>query len=173
MYEINEKDHVLKVTEIPQSSLGAPLPYVVSNENITVVAYYVENITEDRDSSYVRMVSSKSEDETVCVVIFKQCYAHMFGPPNDEAFSGHPLAERGLMPYGSFIVENSSWIRRLEQMNSVHPYHKPEIFNSYKHYILTFHDSTFECIAESYKIKIFHKTSIVSLVPKLVEFLGD
>jgi hypothetical protein len=44
--------------------------------------------------------------------------AHTFGPSNDEAFSGHPLAARGLTPYGAFKIENSSWVRHLERMNS-------------------------------------------------------
>ncbi len=39
-------------------------------------------------------------------------------------------------------------------MNSVHPYHKPEHFQRYKHFIFAFHDSTFECIAESFSASI-------------------
>jgi hypothetical protein len=41
---------------------------------------------------------------------FSGCYAHLFGPPNDEAFSGHPLASRGLQPYRITEVKHSSWI---------------------------------------------------------------
>ena len=55
----------------------------------------------------------------------------MFGPPNDEAFDGHPLARRGLRPYGAFEVTHSSWIRQLEQMNSVHPHHSPPLFEGF------------------------------------------
>ena len=76
----------------------------------------------------------------------------MFGAPNDEAFAGHPLASRGLHPYGAFEVRSSSWIRQLERMNSVHPFHKPERFQRLKHFVFAFHDSTFECVAESYAI---------------------
>jgi hypothetical protein len=50
-------------------------------------------------------------------VEFEQPFAHQFGPPNDEAFLGHPLAERGLHPYAGFEVQNSSWVRALEEMN--------------------------------------------------------
>ena len=35
----------------------------------------------------------------------------------DEAFSGHPLAERGLQPYSTFEVLDSSWIRGLMKRN--------------------------------------------------------
>ena len=85
------------------------------------------------------------------VVQFESPYAHMFGPPNDEAFSGHPLASRGVAPYRVFEVDNSSWLKSLERMNSVHPHHRSEQFAGYKHYIFAFHDSTFECIAKSFK----------------------
>lgn len=40
--------------------------------------------------------------------------------PNDESLHGHPLFERGLAFYGAFRVENSSWIRALVRINSVH-----------------------------------------------------
>ena len=56
------------------------------------------------------------------------------------------------MHYSNYKVENSSWIRQLERMNSVHPYHDSEEFYKNKnHYILAFHDSTFECIAQNYE----------------------
>jgi hypothetical protein len=49
-------------------------------------------------------------DQPWAIVTFDS-YAHMFGPPNDEAFPGHPLAERGLTPYAFFVIQNSSWLR--------------------------------------------------------------
>jgi hypothetical protein len=39
-------------------------------------------------------------------------------------------------------------------MNSVHPRHRPEHFKSYRHFVLAFHDSTFECIAEGYATEL-------------------
>jgi len=95
----------------------------------------------------------------------------MFGPPNDEAFSGHPLSSHGLKPYAIFEVQESSWIRKLEEMNSVHPYHDKEKFmENKKHYIFAFHDSTFECIAKEFKLDI-HQGSVSSMVPKMLEHL--
>jgi hypothetical protein len=83
-------------------------------------------------------------------VRFESPYASSFGPPNEEAFSGHPLAARGLYPFGAFEVLNSSWVRSLEKMNSVHRYHRKERFDALRHFVLTFHDSTFECVAKGY-----------------------
>lgn len=98
----------------------------------------------------VRVAGPGTSGEPAAIVRFARPYASMFGPPNDEAFAGHPLAARGLRPYGAFEVQDSSWIRRLEKMNSVHPCHRPEHFSIYRHFILAFHDTTFECVATGY-----------------------
>jgi hypothetical protein len=96
----------------------------------------------------------------------------MFGPPNDEAFGGHPLASRGLSPYAVFEVQQSSWIRKHERMNSVHPSHNRERFLAgIKHFIFAFHDSTFECIAEGFEICIV-RGSMRSAATRMVEMLA-
>ena len=141
MYAVDGRDTVIQLDGIPQSDVGAPCPVVFSDESATIVAYLM------RDA-----VSSDADD--IAFVRFHQCYATMFGRPNDEAISGHPLASRGLEPYGAYRVENSSWIRQLERMNSVHPHHRPERFDALTHFILTFHDSTFECVAESFTVTV-------------------
>jgi hypothetical protein len=99
---------------------------------------------------YVSLGSGQGEDFIV-LVTFAQPYAHFFGPPNDEAFSGHPLSDRGLKPYGAYRVEDSSWVRQLERMNRVHEFHQPERFAALTHYVLAFHDSTFECVAADFE----------------------
>jgi len=138
MYRVNQ-DLPRVLEEIPQSSVGAPCPMVVAGENSLLLAYCLQ---ENRPSA----------SESCALVSFKRPYAHMFGPPNDEAFSGHPLAVRGLRPHAVFEIELSSWLHTLERMNSVHPFHRPEQFATYKHYVFAFHDTTFECIAESFTI---------------------
>lgn len=141
MYTVDDKDNVVSLEGLPRSDVGAPIPFVFSDEFTTIVTYIM------------RDANSPRADDTAFVK-FHMCYAHMFGPPNEEAFRGHPLAGRGLKPFGAFRVEHSSWVRQLERMNSVHRYHKPESFDTLRHYILTFHDSTFECLAESFSVKV-------------------
>ena len=51
------------------------------------------------DATYVRMVAPDTPGEEIALVRFTRYSAFMFGPPNDEAFSGHPLASRNLSPY--------------------------------------------------------------------------
>ncbi len=121
---------------------------VLSGEHDLLLVYYLQNTPEDWDGESVRMVSADTEGEPIAIVKLVNCYAHMFGPPNEEAFDGHPLSDRGVQPFSVFEVKNSSWLRGLEVMNSVHPYHdKNSFLNDKKHYIFSFHDTTFECIA--------------------------
>ena len=151
MYQVDEKDEVVSMTNVPQSSVGAPIPMVLSDERKVILAFYLQDTPEHWDGTTIRMVGTES-DELVAIVEFQFCYAHMCGPPNDEAFGGHPLEDRGLTPYGAFEILNSSWIRGLERMNSVHPDHKPAAFSDRHHYIFSFHDSTFECIADGFEV---------------------
>ena len=125
MYEIDERDQVDELGNVPQSSVGAPLPVVLSVEGKVVLSFYLQNEPEDEDGESSRVITEEWE-ETIAIIEFDKCYAHMFGPPNDESFSGHPLATHGLRPYEAYEVLNSSWLRRLERMNSVHPYHNSE-----------------------------------------------
>jgi hypothetical protein len=159
MYSIDNQDTVAERTDLPQSSVGAPCPVVLSGEHFLHLAYYVEQREEGWDGSTVRVVGEHSGGEPCALVRFARATAHMFGPPNDEAFAGHPLAEPGLEPYAVFEVNNSSWVRTLERMNSVHPYHQPERFTKYKHFIFAFHDSVFECVAESFELSV-HRGSV-------------
>ena len=161
MYEADSNDRVEELKEFPQSSVGAPIPTVIASEHKVAVAYYLNDTPENWDGSFVKVVDAVTSDEPLAIVVFELCFAHYFGPPNDEAFSGHPLASKGLEPYGSFEILNSSWIRKLEQMNSVHPYHNKEQYLSNKRHIaLTFHDSIFECITKEFTRSLFSSSTL-------------
>jgi hypothetical protein len=170
MYEVDNRDRVRPLEDIPQSSIGAPIPLVLCNENTAVVAYYVQDTPADWDGTWVQVVDRQTEAEQVAIVRFHPCYARMFGPPNDEAFHGHPLASRGLEPYGAFVIEDSSWLRRLERMNSVHRSHRPEAFWRRRHFVLSFHDSTFECIAIGYSVEV-QSGSVWDVLPRMAQLL--
>jgi hypothetical protein len=169
MYDVDDKDQVVELKEVPQSSVGAPNPIVLAGEHDVLLAYYLQDTPEGWDGRTVRIVGTDAEGESVAVVKFKRCTAHMFGPPNDEAFSGHPLADRGLDPYGVFEVKNSSWIRMLERMNAVHPRHdKQRYMENKKHFVFAFHDTTFECVAEGFTVEIA-TGSVRSMVSHMLE----
>ena len=166
MYPVDKQDRVFEIENVPQSSVGAPLPLILSNEHKILLAYLMQDTPPDWDGLSVRVVTPDTSDELLALVEFTNYCSFMFGSPNDEAFSGHPLASRGLRPYGAFQIEHSSWIRQLEQMNSVHPYHNPRRFERLKHYVFAFHDSTFECVAEGFTVSE-QEGSLENLVPTM------
>jgi hypothetical protein len=154
MYSIDEHDRVVALSDLPRSSVGAPLPIVVAAEARVILAYLVEAVDPAWDGRTVRIVTHDAADEILSLVAFTRPYAHYFGPPNDEAFAGHPLAKRGLHPCGTFEIEQSSWIRQLAELNSVHPHHDARRFSRLRHFVFAFHDSIFECIAEDLHIDV-------------------
>jgi hypothetical protein len=163
MYSVDSKDFVVEITDIPQSSIGAPCPMILAREHSLHLAYYLEDPAPDWDGTTIRVVDPATSNEPVALVEFVYVYAHMFGPPNDEAFNGHPLESRGLRPYSVYEIRHSSWIRCLERMNSVHPHHESKVFDVYKHFIFAFHDTTFECVARSYIVTL-HKGSVMDII---------
>ncbi len=171
MYEIDDLDRVVVVDTLPRSSIGAPRPVVLSDEQTTVVAYYAQETPPDRDGTSAHTVELGGADEPVVLVQLSRCYATIFGPPNDESFDGHPLAARGLDPYGAFLVESSSWIRQLARMNSVHPDHVDSAFEAYRHLVLSFHDSTFEAVCMDFGVT-HARGSIARIMPQMVSLLG-
>jgi hypothetical protein len=62
------------------------------------------------------------------------------------------MAAFGLGHYGAFEVRNSRWIEELRNMNRVHPNHSDSQFDGWRHFIWTFHDNTFECLAERFVV---------------------
>jgi hypothetical protein len=154
MYSIDHLDSVNELSGVPQSSVGAPCPMILCGEHFLHLAYLLQEDTTGWDFKTVRVVGEDTPEQPCALARFNRVVAHMFGPPNDEAFHGHPLAKRGLHPYGVFEVSNSSWIRGLERMNSVHPYHNPARYERLRHFVFAFHDTTFECVAEGFETSV-------------------
>jgi hypothetical protein len=153
VYDVEGPDRAIAIADVPASSPGAPLPLVMANEHTLLLAYLAAHPDPNWDGTYVRVVDQMSV-EPVAVVEFQRPTAHFFGPPNDETLHGHPLWGRGLKQYGVFRVEQSSWIRELTRVDSVHRQHDPAVYATQTHFVFAFHDSTFECIAKSLTAKV-------------------
>jgi hypothetical protein len=160
-----DQELLVELDGIPQSSVGSPEPVVISDQHLTFLVYVIED-----EPKWDGRVLSESDlslfIERVALVEFQRCRTYSFGFPNDEAIQAHPLYALGLKPYSAFEVQKSSWLSQLEQMNSVHPRHKPDSFESLHHYVFTFHDSTFECLAERYQVTE-HQKSMRELVQEV------
>ena len=146
---------------------GAPLPFLLQNEHSVFLTFYVKDTDPDWDGTYVNVIDPASDANVdLALVEFKSCISTKFGSPNDEALEGHPLEGKGLDSYTAQIVQNSSWIKEIQTINSVHSCYNPESWSSLNHYIFWFHDSTFECIADSFKVEV-HKTNMQELLTKI------
>lgn len=143
MYEVDEQDSLFELRSVPLIEQGAPCPILFAEEHALVLSYWISDAPPYHPTK-----------APIAIVRFNRPYWHQFGPPGKEAIESHPLSSRGLFPCAVFRVDGSSLVRRLARMDSVHPCLKPEIFDKLAHYIFTFHDSTFECVAEGFKSSI-------------------
>jgi hypothetical protein len=134
--------------------VGAPLPHVLSSGAKTLVMYNVREPDPTWDGSTASIVHPASSDlRLIAIVEFERCLAHKFGSPNDEVLHGHPLHGRGLVSYAAHVVERSRFIAELMKINSVHPQYAADGWKHYRHYVLAFHDQTFECIARAHSFE--------------------
>ncbi|MBN2738898.1 MAG: hypothetical protein JXR70_18090 [Spirochaetales bacterium] len=126
----------LKLLNIPINiDPGGTLPEIHSDELTLKISFYLLDKEQRASLNFYGLT------------IYK------FGYPNEEAISGHRLNKSGLRPFQFFEIKQSNWIKEIEKANRVHPYHKKNLFADKKHYILPFHDSTLEVIADSYEFK--------------------
>ncbi|MFI5345657.1 MAG: hypothetical protein ACHQ51_04705 [Elusimicrobiota bacterium] len=116
----DDQDRVVPLA-IPEPDVENPLPIVLAKDGTVVL-------------SYLAFVGRK---DAHIIVTFHVGFAHRFGPPDRRGLAAHPLAARGLKPDGVFEVKNSSWV-------------KDSFGGRGKHYVFTFRDATFECVAEGY-----------------------
>ncbi len=171
MLNFNKKEKVEKIAFEPKWSGGAPLPHLLQSELKTFLVYYMETIDPNWDGTYVSVKDPSSDiKDSIGIVEWIACRGAILGGLNDEAISGHRLYDSGLKEggCGAFIVKNSKWIEELRKGNSVHPYHKDEQFSKLNHYILLFHDTTFECIAESLKVE-----DVVDSMPEVLKSVAQ
>ena len=146
---------------------GSPSPKVLSSDTKLFLVFYKKSeepmVLFDYPEPRNTIV-----DKGIGVVEFKRFLSFKFGSPSSETLTGHPYYKYGLTYYAGHSLEQSPWIDTLARINEVHPYHDSEKFKSYNHYIFTFHDRTFECIAQSYQAS-YEQTSMFDKIRSLVE----
>jgi hypothetical protein len=125
---------------------GTPMPHLFANGHSVFVLFYL------RAPIPARITAAGSgypagEEAPLGLVEFTGVHTVLFGGPNDEALNGHHLYGKGLQPYAIHEVRDSSWISEAEHVNSVHPYHQGGWHAWLRHFVITFHDETLECLA--------------------------
>lgn len=137
---------------------GAPCPQLLQNDDKTFLIFFVANIDPNWDGSYVISRNPVTEVAKLAVVEFFRCSSAKLGCPNDEVLNGHYLYGKGQEAYTAQLVANSPWISEIQKINKVHHRYDPELWTAKKHFVFWFHDTTFECVAESFGVKLFNGT---------------
>ena len=123
MFEVGQGQRAIAIDDAPRPEAGAPMPVLLAGEARAVLVYYASDDPPELVDDPV--------PELLGILDFRGLGSCYFGYPNDEGLHDHPLYERGLSFYGVYRVEHSPWASW-----------------GGTHFIVTLHDSTFECTAE-------------------------
>ena len=128
-----QQDQVVLLNDVPRPTAEAPEPFVVANERRVVVAYRIA------EADFERFGPFDDDDDPFCAVEFASAAFHQFGPPGDDGLHAHPLASQGLQGCSAHEIVNSSLVADSWGPDSAR--------EGRRHYVLTFQDSTYECVA--------------------------
>jgi len=140
---------LIEIKGLFEMDSGSPSPTILSNDNELFIAFYADkkratSVPQERNPIY---------DTGIFALKFKGYLKFTFGLPGDETIQGHPYRKLGMKSYSFYELKKSDLIRSLQEIDKVHPRYNPEKWKMYKHYILTFHDNMFECIARDFEIR--------------------
>ena len=137
-----------KENVFPDIMVGAPSPMVFADQHVVNLAYY-------------------DTENDVALVTFSHCFEFRMGMPGEDAISKSPYSGLGILNFEPHVVENSPWIDELEnryEVVSEFSHHN----RHYVHYLFTFHDRTFECIASGYEVKKYSSITVEKALIDLV-----
>ena len=140
---------LVEIKGLFEMDYGSPSPTIISNDSELFIAFYADkkstsSVPEERNTIY---------DTGIFALRFKAYLKYIFGLPGNETIQGHPYSKLGMKSFSFYELRNSDLIKSLQEVDKIHPYHNPEKWDTYKHYILTFHDNMFECIAQNFEIR--------------------
>jgi hypothetical protein len=125
---------------------GAPMPVLLSGLR-TFVAFYLSVPGRVSGGTNPRGRGPQA-DHGIGIVEFKRATNIKIGSPNDEVLRGHPLWGSGLEFYSAHEVKNSPWITELMEVDRAHERFDESQWGGRRHFMLTFHDETLECVAK-------------------------
>jgi hypothetical protein len=146
---------------------GAPLPVLISGLRTFVVFYL--NLHDPIFGGADPRSRGPRGDHGIGVVEFKTATSVKMGSPNDEVLQGHPLWGSGLELYQAHEVRNSAWIKELMDVNRVHSEFRESHWSRKRHFVLTFHDETVECVAH----EAVARTEPGAIMPEVVTSLSN
>lgn len=117
---------------------GAPCPIILSNDTDLYLSFIIED--------------EKNNEMNAKTLIFNSYLKYNFGIPSNETLIYHPYSHLGIESYSFYELYNSDWLDSLMKIEQQHPYFNYEKWKNLKHFIITFHDNIFECIANDFKV---------------------
>lgn len=129
---------------------GTPSPTILSNDNELFITFYSDDV---KSLSFEPQERNTVYDSGIIVLKFKMYLHYNFGIPGDETIHKHPYSKLGMRSYSFYELKNSNLIKELQEIQKGHVYYDADKWKTYKHYVLTFHDNMFECIAEGFEIR--------------------
>lgn len=140
---------LVEIKGLFEMDYGSPSPTIISNDSELFIAFYADKKGEASEPKERNLIY----DTGIFALKFKVYLKYSFGLPGNETIQNHPYSKLGLKSFSFYELKDSNLIKELQNIEKVHPYYDPEQWKLYKHYILTFHDNMFECIALDFEIR--------------------
>lgn len=153
MHRMRGRDQPVRLSNAPRPDDCLPLPLVLSDENKLFLSYAVFETNHDTEGRFPPRVVGEDSEILVAVVTFQKPYAYVFGPVDDNAIACHRLSPRGLESCAAWQIQRSSWIGELKKAGLSNR-RVPRVFGHLKHFVFTFLDAVFECIAEDFYLRV-------------------
>ncbi|NKJ47502.1 hypothetical protein CIC12_12275 [Burkholderia sp. SG-MS1] len=134
---LRQEDQVILLESVPHPAADAAEPFIVASDRRVILAYPIA------EADFERFGPFDPDDDPFCTVLFADAAFHRLGPPGDVDLEIHPLALQGLLGYSVHEVVNSSLTAELATVGPA-----PAL----RHFVITFQDSTFECVASDYTV---------------------
>jgi hypothetical protein len=117
--------------------------------------------------TFVAFYRSGRDPAGIGVVEFKKVTSIKIGSPSAEVLRGHYLWGSGLESYSAHEVMNSPWITELMDVDRAHERFDESQWSGRRHFMLTFHDQTLECIANWTVIRTAPGASMPEVLARL------
>lgn len=120
---------------------GAPCPTIICNDNHLKLCFYEDLADDDNisDNSY-----------PIIMMNFHNYLHYSFGSPGEELLYDHPYSDLGITSGGFYEIFDSDLLKQHQMLSSKHMHYDEERWKNYRHYVITFHDRLFECIAVNF-----------------------
>lgn len=103
-------------------------------------------------NDYFLYVSYLNQEGQIITFEFEMYLMYSIGAPNHETLSVHEYSKFGVFSGGVYEVQDSELIEKYRKVESQHPGFNEKNWQNYIHFVMVFHDSLFECVAEKYRI---------------------